>query len=709
MSSPKKIAVLGGGLGSLTTIYKLTSDPDWKSKYDITLYHIGWRLGGKGVSGRNQAVADRIEEHGLHLWFGFYDNAFDMIQQCYKDNNRPSDHPLATWEQAFTGYDSVILEENINGEWLHWPFRLPANKMTPGYGDAHPSPGEYFYKILEWLKDHHIDYHEKKTENVKARIEEHKKSEHHSLLSGMLEGLKKAEGVVFKDIGEHILHGAIQLAKQNKHGLLQKLLAGFKHWLEKIADNLLDNHTHLRRYFILADLGITTIIGMIKDKVVSEGFDIINIYDYREWLSRHNAAEITCNSALVQGVYGLVFGGHKQYTFEAGTALRGLLRLALTYKGHVYYRMMAGMGDVITAPMYEVLIKRGVKFEFFNRVTKISLDDSQKNIASITIEVQASLKSEYNIYEPLIDVKGLPSWPSEPLYEFLEQGEELQENEVNLESYYSTWNSGIPDKVLQVDQDFDTVVLGISIGALPTIASELITNSQTWQAMIAKVIPISTIAYQLWMKPNAEQLGWPFAADGLGLLGSYQEPYDTMCDMTDLIKREDWPASHLPKHIAYFCGPMPQPYADQILKNAQTGNFGDTGFPKQQYDLAQGYALDYLNKLSKHIWPKLWENQTSFDFESLIDLKDGIGQDRFDRQYFRANIDPTELYVMSFTDSSPARIKTNETGYDNLLITGDWIDNGFNAGCVEATVMSGLQTARALSGEDFEIPGEHDF
>ena len=30
----KRIAVLGGGMGSLTTVYQLTSDPEWKNKYD---------------------------------------------------------------------------------------------------------------------------------------------------------------------------------------------------------------------------------------------------------------------------------------------------------------------------------------------------------------------------------------------------------------------------------------------------------------------------------------------------------------------------------------------------------------------------------------------------------------------------------------------------------------------------------------------------
>lgn len=45
----KKIAILGGGPSALATAYYLTNIPDWKSKYQITIYQMGWRLGGKAA------------------------------------------------------------------------------------------------------------------------------------------------------------------------------------------------------------------------------------------------------------------------------------------------------------------------------------------------------------------------------------------------------------------------------------------------------------------------------------------------------------------------------------------------------------------------------------------------------------------------------------------------------------------------------------
>ena len=79
----QKIAILGGGVGALGTAWELTSVQGWEDRYDITVYQLGWRMGGKGASGRNQAVRNRIQEHGLHLWMGFYENAFRCIREAY--------------------------------------------------------------------------------------------------------------------------------------------------------------------------------------------------------------------------------------------------------------------------------------------------------------------------------------------------------------------------------------------------------------------------------------------------------------------------------------------------------------------------------------------------------------------------------------------------------------------------------------------------
>lgn len=708
----KKIAALGGGMASLTAVYQLTSDPDWKSKYDITLYQMGWRLGGKGASGRNGVpsstglVSQRIEEHGLHLWFGFYDNAFNLIQRVYEDNNRPPGSPLATWQEAFEGYSTVTLEENVNGVWQDWVFKVDPNGLKPGDETEMPDMYEYVMHMVNLLRDKHDEYHHVKSDEVHARIKEHADSEHMSLIRKLFNKVVEEEEKLFVDVGSYLLHVIAKLAKSRSFEKILEALIKLKEWIEIIAQGLMHSDFNLRKDYILMDFGYVVVKGIIKDGVVENGFNAINEYDFRNWLTFHGAAPETVNSALVQGVYGLVFGGSGQYTFEAGTALRGVFRLGCTYKGHIYYRMLAGMGDTIFSPMYEVLIKRGVKFEFFHKVTNIGLSGDQSQIANISMDVQATLKSSVNVYNPLVEVKGLPCWATEPDYSQLNESHALQSQNINLESYYTTWQP-VNQKTLQQGVDFDEVILGISIGALPTITKEF--QDERWLKMLQEVIPISTVAFQLWLKTDIEEMQWAHRDAGLALLGSYQEPFDTWADMTDLIGKEDWPEGYAPKNIAYFCGPTPQPYADIILNNAQTGNFGNPDFPAEQTKVARDNADEYVNKLTQHIWPGLWKNgQTEFDYSKLVDLNNADGKERFNNQFFRTNIDPTELYVMSFTGSSKHRIKTDGTPYKNLYITGDWIDNGFNAGCIEATVMSGLQAARAISGIPIKIPGELD-
>src|SRR4029079_2727636 len=103
--------------------------------YDITLYQMGWRLGGKGASGRNREMADRIEEHGLHIWFGYYENAFRLIQDCYEELGRPLNVPLATWDKAFKPHNTIVVEEFVPlQKWIPWPLTFAPNDEVPGQG-----------------------------------------------------------------------------------------------------------------------------------------------------------------------------------------------------------------------------------------------------------------------------------------------------------------------------------------------------------------------------------------------------------------------------------------------------------------------------------------------------------------------------------------------------------------------------------------------
>src|SRR5215212_645759 len=151
MAEKQKVAVLGGGLGSIVAAYELTSTPQLRERYEVTVYQFGWRLGGKCASGRNRSQGERIEEHGLHVWFGFYENAFRVMRHAYEELGREPEAPLATWQDAFKPSDEVVLYECFKGRWRPWSFDVPRNPLTPGDEDDLPAFWEVVRTMLDYL------------------------------------------------------------------------------------------------------------------------------------------------------------------------------------------------------------------------------------------------------------------------------------------------------------------------------------------------------------------------------------------------------------------------------------------------------------------------------------------------------------------------------------------------------------------------------
>ena len=97
----------------------------------MSVYQLGWQLGGKGASGRmphgNGAagVGQRIEEHGLHIWFGFYDHAFRMLRQAYEETRLAGGDDW--WRVPFEKCNSVSLYERRDDDtWIKQAVDLPA-------------------------------------------------------------------------------------------------------------------------------------------------------------------------------------------------------------------------------------------------------------------------------------------------------------------------------------------------------------------------------------------------------------------------------------------------------------------------------------------------------------------------------------------------------------------------------------------------------
>ncbi len=259
----EKIAILGGGFGGLSAAFEL-SDPATPQDYDITVYQLGWRLGGKGASGRNQEIHDRIEEHGIHAFFGFYENAFDIMQRCYEELDREPGAPLATWELAFERHDLVVLMEQIEGQWFPWPVEAPRKSGVPGFlaqKREHPTMWQLFLRMLGWIRDHLPDHAD----------------HHHTVLPHWWAALEADHGdaTAHPNLGRRVAHVAHRLAESldldpnghhaGDHHHLRGLLAIVSDWLEGEQEaNPNWDHT-LRHLRILVDYFIANTRGILGD------------------------------------------------------------------------------------------------------------------------------------------------------------------------------------------------------------------------------------------------------------------------------------------------------------------------------------------------------------------------------------------------------------------------------------------------------------
>lgn len=684
-------------------------EPDWKERYEITLYQMGWRLGGKGASGVNREIGYRVEEHGLHLWMGFYENAFAMMRGIYGDLKRPPGAPLATFDEAFKGQPFMIFEEPVGEAWVDWKINFP--KMAGEVGDGKPVTWEdLITNMFAFLRD---AFHAAK--NLPDATPE---AEHHFIWQrlkefvfppAMHEALQHVEQKMedgLAGLAEKMFREMVQLMIRmndfhNGHHLT--MLHNLRKWIWDLVGEAVYRDTDARRLWVSTDLIVAMLSGMIangvlkcEDGKVSLDYPLINDYDYADWLVMHGADKaLTIPSPLVKSMYDGPFafknGDITQGNAEAGTMLNIFLRLAFTCKESVVFRMQAGMGDTIFAPAYELFIREGVKVKFFYKVVDMKLSTSKKTVEQLLFHKQVKLKNGDDDYNPLFDVKGLPCWPSEPLYEQVndEQATQLQAEGINLESAWAVWHYK-EEITLQRGVDFDEVIIGASLASLPHFAYRLIDANPAWQKMLSKVATVQTQAFQFWLNKDAAALG----IDDDKLLSAYVEPLDTFSAMNQILKREQWPNDEA-KFVAYICGAYTD--AANILP------YHVHGFPKWENNLVRENMLAYLKQDLRHIIPAAFGEDGDFDWNLLVDLQNREGEERIDGQYIRANIDPSERYVLSLAGSSKYRLRADESGFENVWLTGDWIQNGMNAGFVEGAVVSGILTARALHGNDAAI------
>ena len=674
----EKIAILGGGMGALAAAFEL-SDPANPKGYSITVYQRGWRLGGKCASGRNQDYYQRIEEHGIHVLFGFYDNVFGLIRRAFVELQRPSGTPLSCWPQGFRQQSRVALADPDNSGWSTTAFDLPCLPGTPGDPwNPFPSKADLLEQLIQIARKQFFERH------LAAQV-------------------VQADAALLRVA---ILRAPIAAGAPNPQAPAPEtnFVASLDQLLGSLDDqDVVDAFGSPLDYILLGvQFCLVVARGIVHDGLLTSPLTRINDLDFAAWLSKNGASPRLIKSGLVRAFYDLVFAypngdiGNPG-SLEAGTNLNIFLN-ALSCRGAPIWKMKFGTGDVIFAPMYEVLKARGVRFAFFHRVESITLDDSQTSVAQILVSRQVTLigGKPYEDYQPLIDVGSVPCWPDRPRYEQIVEATALQQ--VDLESCWTQWVDTGGSLPLCAGTDFQKVILGIPIGSLPAICPSLISAQARWQAMIDAVTTVQTQAMQLWMNCDLPSLGWP---DQDILLGSFDcSTLDNWSAMPQVLPAEQWPPGRV-KLVSYHCGPLSGP--------ATPPDPGQHDFPAGQFENVLKNAVDFLQKRCSTLWPRAVDGLTGFRWELLAAVHKRYGERRLLDQYFRANVDPSERYVQTPVGSSASRLASSESGFSNLYLAGDWTNNGLNLGCVEAAAVSGRQAARAISGFPASIPREASY
>jgi uncharacterized protein with NAD-binding domain and iron-sulfur cluster len=690
MSERRRVAILGGGAGSLAAAFELTATPELRDTYEVTVHQLGWRLGGKGASGRRRVgpkpQAERIEEHGLHVWFGFYENAFDVMRRVYEELDRPADAPLRTWQEAFHPTDEVVLLDDTDhdGRWIPRRFHFPSNEGVPGIPTEPPDLHRLMHDAVHQLRE--VEPPEHAAVRLKALDK---------VFDAFLTGLEKLLGADddsdMAEVFERLLKFArplLHLGDSDGDGPDEPLVCRFLRILTDVVWAITDGD----RYAMTFDLTTTVFRGILADHLDDEslgGFAQVNDIEFTAWLARHDARpETLAGSPILRAFYQLCFayedGDRARPCVAAGKALQAMLRMCLGYRGAIMWKMQAGMGDAIFAPLYEVLKARGVTFEFFSEIVDVGASADGTQVETLTVRRQAELAPGVTEYDPLIhDAGGLPSWPAEPRFEQLAGGADALRH-VRFEACESAPDA--PDRTLRVGEDFDLVVVGMSLASLPDVTRSLAATDPKFAGALEHGRTVATQAFQVWMRRDPEQLG----VKPLGMIsGGYVKPLDTLCDMSHLLPREAWPAETGVTSISYFCGTMHQPPGD-------TQEAAD--------ERAYNEGLAHLREHACVLWPGA-EHGAGFDFDLLYDPDDRAGQKRGRAQYWRANIFGSERYVITPPGSVEHRIRPSEAKAANLAFAGDWTRNGVCGGSVEAAVTSGKLAAQHLSGSPAVVPG----
>jgi len=718
----KKVAILGGGPSALAAMMDLSKYPEL---FELSLYQVGWRLGGKCASGRGfssrLAAGDgaahvawpRNQEHGLHMALGFYENFFDLLRQAYDNLNRSEDWALRTWRDALAPRSCFTLEDKPwpgFGGWTDLPMQLPHNDLVPGERARHADASEGRPDLLDGILGFVESLLHMATRIPLRPLEAVGQKLELGVLREVLEELRQRGAAWVNDAGRFVTS-----LQQELHTQLSPLHQKLGEQERPAIDT---GHWPFVSELAALEMGLRFVVGIGDLLREGKGFSSLDGLEFSEWLDQTLSFPMlpwTRSSAFLRACYVLPFaysdGNTKKPLLAAGPGARALLRILADYAGAVAYDFRAGMGECVIVPFYQTILRRSpdARFEFFSRVRELRVKDGK--ISEIHIGRQATPLKKGEPYRPLVSVDRMECFPAHPHYHQLAEGDRLRRGTellpggYDLESSWTEW-ADVETEVLKLGEDFDVVILAMPPPAFKDLTRELSAASPAWAGLVEHVTGVPTIATQLWLTRPLDELGWSperSGGDGPPLILSYARPLQAGADMTEIARHEPWLSRQAPpRALLYLCDAMLPPPGEPHSAGP------DPQYIAASREAARQHSLSWLRESIGHLLPGLLDEQGRIRWELFASPLAKSGEERFEAQYYRGNTSLSELYITTFPNTVQYRLRPEPDAFDNLYLAGDWTKNNIEIGSLEGAILSGRMAARSLLGMSYALYGERD-
>jgi uncharacterized protein with NAD-binding domain and iron-sulfur cluster len=607
----KRAVVLGAGPAGLSAALALIESGD----YDVDVYQMGWRAGGKCATGRDEGHY-RARQNGSHYLFGCYHNSFALIQQAHEilsKSTKPDKHLYGTFHGDFVARNLLVgaqgykrLASSPGPDRGFWYRYMPQNMACPGTGGKFATPFDYFFMMGQLALGTLIDVYAAIVSNdddderfegcrlfVKwLPVSPFETSGWSRFLRGVLHPVRFVFNQlcygafwVFKGllvlwsllIPIQLTRYLIKIWKLNSILLvksMRELSRGARHAALR-ADTNASNGA--QRLIILFELALASATGFFVDELWRAGsLERIDRWDLRDWLRRHGASHFARHSSLIRTWYDATIsyedGVEKRAKCSAGVAIQAMLRSMLTYKGAFAFQMSAEVGDSFVAPIVRALEIRGVRFHFYHRVEELEVSSSTRAVETISLNQQIPdpprqtadlfMRVKYRSGGKLHERH---CWPSVPL-------QKAARNQTFLpDSYYSTCkhaalklrrrSASDCDRPAHKDE-FDVVVCALPLGVIQDVLvdrerGKLADVEGHWQQMFRQVRFTESQAIRMWFNVGIEELGWRHEPP---ILSGTTWPHSTWEDNSQAVDVHNFPIDNRPENkprtIATLFGPL---------------------------------------------------------------------------------------------------------------------------------------------------------